>query len=394
MSERRRVLFLPAWNVHALHEGVVAYAHEANWILDNQMCYSGELPSHAAKVDGVICRHAFRKDFIDFVRELGLPTVAFEQSEALPVPRVTYNEAEIGRCAARHLLARGYKSLAFYHRGWTSSQRPRMEGFCAEAEAAGVEFVMLEPMEQPLYGKDDAFTWEWLDQQLGAIRNPVGVMAINDLVAGPLVDALLDFGYSVPEQIAVVSAENDPMLCDVASVPISSVESCTHRMGYEAARLLDRLMDGEAPPAEPILIDPGEVHTRASTDTVAIHNLHAARALRFAWTHYREPITVDSVSAHVSVTRRRLQTLFHDHVGRTMQEEIVRVRLADACRRLKETSMRIHEIASTVGFSSSLHLHRSFQSAFGMGPKAFRETGEVPDFGVLPAQAGGQPSVG
>jgi len=165
-------------------------------------------------------------------------------------------------------------------------------------------------------------------------------------------------------------------------------------VGYEAARLLDGLMAGEAPPAEPVLIEPGEVQTRVSSDTVAIRNLHAARALRFVWHHYREPITVDSVSAHVPVTRRRLQTLFHDHVGRTMQEEIARVRLADACRRLKQTSMKIQEIAAAVGFSSSLHLHRSFQSAFGMGPKLFRETGEVPDFGVLPAQVGGQPLAG
>ncbi|MBT7068982.1 MAG: helix-turn-helix domain-containing protein, partial [Verrucomicrobia bacterium] len=198
----------------------------------------------------------------------------------------------------------------------------------------------------------------------------------------------------VPEQIAVVGAENDPMLCNVASVPLSSVESCPRRVGYEAARLLDGLMAGEAPPAEPVLIEPGEVQTRVSSDTVAIRNLHAARALRFVWHHYREPITVDSVSAHVPVTRRRLQTLFHDHVGRTMQEEIARVRLADACRRLKQTSMKIQEIAAAVGFSSSLHLHRSFQSAFGMGPKLFRETGEVPDFGVLPAQVGGQPLAG
>jgi len=393
MSGRRRVLFLSAWNGPALHEGVVAYAHEANWILDNQMCYSGELPP-TVKADGVICHHLFRKDILDFAGALGLPTVGFEESKALPVPRVHYNEAEIGRSAARHLLARGYKTLAFYHRNGTTCPPPRMEGFRAEVEAAGGECILLQPPEHASSRQGDAIQWEWLKQKLEAICAPLGIMAINDLLAGPLVDALLDLGYSVPEQIAVVGAENDPMLCDVASVPLSSVESCPRRVGYEAARLLDRLMSGDAPPAAPVLIDPGAVRTRASSDTVAIRNLHAARALRFVWRHYREPITVDSVSAHVPVTRRRLQTLFHDHVGRTMQEEIVRVRLADACRRLKETPMKIHEIAAAVGFSSSLHLHRSFQSAFGMGPKMFRETGEVPDFGVLPAQAGGQPSVG
>ena len=32
---RRTVLYLTRWNVQALHEGIVAYAHEAGWILDN-----------------------------------------------------------------------------------------------------------------------------------------------------------------------------------------------------------------------------------------------------------------------------------------------------------------------------------------------------------------------
>ena len=68
---RRRVLFLPAENVHALHEGVVAYAHEANWILENVMCYSGQLPGRG-RADGVLCRHAFRRDIMDFTRDLGV----------------------------------------------------------------------------------------------------------------------------------------------------------------------------------------------------------------------------------------------------------------------------------------------------------------------------------
>jgi len=322
MPQRRRVLFLLAQNVHALPEGVVAYAHKANWILDNMMAYSGVLP-HGKRADGALCRHSFRQDIIDFTRALDVPTVGFEHVDVLPLPRVYYNEELIGRRAARHLLERGHRTLAFYHRGWTPFQLQRMEGFQAEAEAA--------------------------------------------------------------EEIAVVSAENDPMLCESGAIPVSSVETCTWKLGYESARLLDELMDGVPPPEMPRRIDPGEVETRASSDLVAVPNLHAARALRFIWSHYSEPINVERVSEHVSVTRRRLQTLFHDHVGRTMQDEIARIRTAKACSLLKHSQMKIHEVAVAVGFSSSLHLHRTFQSALHMGPKAFRDQGEIPDFGILPA---------
>jgi len=180
------------------------------------------------------------------------------------------------------------------------------------------------------------------------------------------------------------------MLCDAAPVPLSSVDVRPREVGCEAAQLLDRLMAGKAPPAAPLLVEPGPVRTRVSTDMTALPNLHAARALRFIWTHYRDPINVDSVSAHVPVTRRRLQTLFHDHMGRTMQEEIARVRIADACLMLKKSRMRINEIASLTGFKSSLHFHRTSQSLLNMGPRAFRETGRIPDLGVLPALVGDQ----
>ena len=385
MSQRRRVLFLPAWNVPALHEGVVAYAQEANWVLDNMMSYSGQLP-HQKRADGVICRHSSRPDIIEFTRELNVPTVGFEHTDMLPLPRVYYNEELIGQRAARHLLERGYETLAFYHRGWTPFQMERMVGFRAEVEAAGARFILLEPEGASMADVTaPTIEWKWLREALAGLEKPIGVMAINDQLARPLIDALLDFGYDVPEEIAVVSAENDPMLCEIGAIPVSSVETCTWKLGYEAARLLDELMDGAPPPDEPRRIDPGEVATRASSDLVAVPNRHASRALRFIWTHYTEPINVDRVSERVPVTRRRLQTLFHVHVGRTMQEEIARVRTAKACSLLKESRMKIHEIAAAVGFSSSLHLHRTFQSSLQMGPKAFRDNGAAPDFGILPA---------
>lgn len=380
----RRVLCLTAWHDHALHEGVVAYARGAGWVLDNRMCYSGQLPT-GVRADGVLCRHLFRSDIMDFTRELGVPSVGFEHADDLPLPRVYFNDEKIGRRAAQHLFVRGHKVLAFCHLQGPQYQLSRKAGFKAEAVAAGARFVELEPdLSAP--ARSPEARWDWLKQKLSLITMPIGIMAINDQLARTLVEALLDLGYSVPEQVAVVSAGNDPMLCETGVMPISSVETHTRQVGYEAARLLDRLMEGEPPPEKTALIEPGDVETRASTDLVAVPNLHAARALRFVWTHYKDPINVDSVSSHVTVTRRRLQTLFHNHVGRTMQEEIARVRLAEACRLLKRTSMKIHEIAAKVGFNSSLHLHRTFQSTLQMGPKAFRERGAIPDSGVLPAQ--------
>ncbi len=352
------------------------------------MSYTGQVPD-GAPVDGVLCRGTARVDVMSFLRGVAVPVVMLDRCDGDAWPCVTCCDESIGRSAARHLLQRGYRTLAFCGRADTRQRALRMKAFKVEVEAAGHRFVGLEPPPQgSLRLESMPSIREWLAPMLSTLHVPFAIMVGDDLEAMPLVDVLLACGYAVPEQAAVISVGNDPLLCNAARVPVSSVDIRPRDVGYEAARLLGRLMAGKAPPTSPVVVDPGPVRTRASTDAMALPNLHTARALRFIWTRYRDPINVDSVSAHVPVTRRRLQTLFHEHMGRTMQEEIARVRMADACLMLRRSGMRINEIASLTGFKSSLHLHRTSQSILGMGPRAFRETGAMPDFGVLPAQVG------
>ncbi len=349
------------------------------------MAYTGRVPAGNG-VDGVLCWRANRTDVTGLMRGLNVPVVGLDRSGDHAWPSVSCCDESIGRAAAEHLLTRGHRTLAFC--GPTGAAR--LPGFKAEAEAAGARVVHLAPPEGASVLSSSETIRDWMAPMLSSLHMPLAVMVAEDLEAPPVIDALVGCGYSVPEQVAVVSAGNDPMLCDVAQVPVSSVDVCAYDVGYEAARFLAHMMEGAAPPSEPRRIAPGPVKVRASTDAMALSNLHAARALRFIWTHYRDPINVESVSGHVPVTRRRLQTLFQEQLGRTMQEEIARVRLAEACLMLKRSRMRIHEIATLTGFKSSLHLHRTAQSILGMGPKAFRETGTIPDFGVLPAQVGDQ----
>ncbi|MBL7077954.1 MAG: substrate-binding domain-containing protein [Kiritimatiellae bacterium] len=385
---RRTVLYLAAWNVQAVHEGIVDYAHEGGWILDNSMCYTGAIPDGVVP-DGVICRHAYRADIIDFARSLDVPTVAFEHDDRLPVPRVYYDEEEIGAMAARHLIDRDFKVLCFLHLGFTPYQMPRMDGFRREAEAAGCRFVALSPPQPPKsWHPAPGEAWTWLEQAMGTFDEPIGMMVTNDQIARPTIDALAHMGYRVPTQVAVVSAENDAMICEIAAVSISSVEAATRRIGYEAARMLDRMMDGEAPDRETLRVPPTHVEVRESSDIRAIDNIHAAEALRYIWRHYREPMRVEHVAEEASITRRHLQTLFDKHVGHTMQEEIARVRTARACHLLKTSALKVNAIAAQSGFNTSLHLHRTLQTIVGMGPKAFRDSGEMPELGCVPASVG------
>src|SRR5204863_8853243 len=115
---------------------------------------------------------------------------------------------------------------------------------------------------------------------------------------------------------AVVGADNDEPICRIASPPLSSVMINDHQRGYEAAALLDRMMNGQPPPADPVYVEPVGVATRASTDIMAIDDAAVVKALRFLRDHAGERISVDDVVKEVPLSRSVLEPRFRKIVGR------------------------------------------------------------------------------
>jgi LacI family transcriptional regulator len=199
-------------------------------------------------------------------------------------------------------------------------------------------------------------------------------MAGNDLNALTTIRLVRDLGYLVPEEVAVVGVDDTEILCDLAPVQLSSVNCNFEQQGYEAAALLERLMNGGAAPAEPIIISPRGVTWRRSTDTLAIPDLDTAKALRFLRDHHSEPIAIKNVRAELTGSLRHVQGVFRKHVGRTMAEELTRLRVTHAKELLADPKMKIDSIALASGFASRFHFIRSFQRVMAQSPSAYRRS--------------------
>src|SRR5262249_56638776 len=68
-----------------------------------------------------------------------------------------------------------------------------------------------------------------------ALPKPVGVMACYDIRGRAILDACRQLGVSVPDEVALISVDNDELICDLADPPLSSVIPDTLRTAYEAA---------------------------------------------------------------------------------------------------------------------------------------------------------------
>src|SRR5581483_9353530 len=134
----------------------------------------------------------------------------------------------------------------------------------------------------------------------------------------------------------------------------------------EAAALLDRLMRGERPPAEPLRIAPSRVVTRLSTDVLAVDDPEVAGAMRFILANFRRGISVDDVAAQAHVSRRHLQDRFLNKTGRTIMEMIALQRLDRAKQLLGETEAKIHTVAQQSGFSTGERMSKVFRRLVGL----------------------------
>ena len=75
---------------------------------------------------------------------------------------------------------------------------------------------------------------------------PLGIFAVHDDRGYQVLDACRRIDLRVPQEVAVLSVDDDPILCKMAIPPMSSIRFDFEEAGYLAATWLDRLMDGRS----------------------------------------------------------------------------------------------------------------------------------------------------
>ena len=290
------------------------------------------------------------------------------------VPLVHTNDRSVGRRGAQHLLERGFRNFGFieYPIFWSTERRIGYEEVVREA---GLECQTYK-LAHPSASLGGPGFWEQQQQILvdwiRSLPKPVGVMTSTDLIGQQFLEACQRAAVVVPEQVAVVGADNDELICNICFPPLSSVIINDEQRGYQAAAVLDQLMSGGEPPHETVYVEPLGVASRASTDILAIDDQTLAAALRFVRDHACEGISVEDVVRAVPLSRSVLERRFRKTVGRSVNDEIVRVRLNRAVELLSATQLELKAIARKAGFGSPSYMGAVFREKLGCTPGSYR----------------------
>ncbi len=319
--------------------------------------------------DGIIARVETPR-IARAVTRAGVPAVDLSAARLVPeLPWVETDDEQIARLAAEHLLERGFKHFAYCGDARFNWSAWRERHF---TRAVGVVGHRVHVFPGGAVGTDVAVEARKLRAWLQDLPKPVGIMACYDIRGQQVLDACRHCGLAVPAEVAVIGVDNDELLCDLASPPLSSVIPNAHRTGYEAAALLNQLMAGRRVPVLAHLIAPLGVAARQSTDVLAVDDRDVARAVQFIREHACERIDVSDVLRAVPLSRRVLEQRFQRLLGRTPHEEILQVRLSRVKQLLGETDLPLYVVAERTGFEHVEYLSVVFKRETGVTPSGYR----------------------
>lgn len=362
----------------AVLHGIISFAaHERSWTLHNLVPlrnYDSYL--ERLKPDGVIAQVSTPKA-VRALASLGKPVINVSNMlPQSPFPRVGMDNLAVGRLAAEHLLERGFRHFAFVGQRHHANSEQRAAGFVQRLRKAGFSCHCLFRA-----GTISDTAWQREDSPLACfvdgLPKPVGLFARNGLWAADVAKACRRLRLQVPDDVAIVGVDNDPLECGLSQPPLSSVEVPAEQIGLRAAMLLEDMMNGKASPRSPIILPPVRVVTRQSSDVLAVEHADLRGALEYIRNHAGEPITVSDVLREVPVSRRALEQRFAHALGRSPAQEIVRVHILRAKNLLSDTDWPMPAVAERSGFTSASRLSAVFRRVVGVAPTTYRQRGRL-----------------
>lgn len=360
---------------YEIFAGIREFAEEqGEWELE-----LGDFPQYEMqndkKFNGIIGR--ITKGILDAGRKAKIPIVNVQIDSPVlsKVPTVNFDAKSAGRLAAEHLITRGLKRLVSFGFKGSYTSKLHYEGMKEVSKEHG--YPCKRYLIPPNFSDQERVWKQFFDYTNKAIASwqaPVGVGFSSDELAFAVVTICKARGWNIPEQMAVIAMNNETIICNACNPTLSSIDMSDRRCGYEAAQLLYRMMNGEKISNNHIqLIPPKELILRRSSDAYAVDDAALSRALAFMSENSHLRISVADISKAAGIGRQTLEHRFRRQLNRTVNDELIRLRVSKMKRLLVESPQTIGEISNIVGFGTTANMHVMFKRLTSMTPITYRE---------------------
>lgn len=203
------------------------------------------------------------------IEEQKVPYILLDRSFlGMPSNFVGVDDVKVGSMATEHLIDVGCRRIGHIRGMNTSTAVGRLEGY---NQALTKRDLIPQPGYVIAGRSTDSDSWssghEAMKKLLKLNPVPDGVFCYNDPIAIGVIDAILEAGYRVPQDIAVIGCGNlhfDKSL----RVPLSSVDQQSIEIGERAGKLILSVIEAKVPPQpKSIMLDPSLVPRESTRRT-------------------------------------------------------------------------------------------------------------------------------
>ena len=298
------------------------------------------------------------------------------------------DNVSVGRDAARYFNSLGhFASYGFVHGAirypWSSE---REEGF-RSIMSHRTPLSVYPPLKQHLVSSTTSaplpfIPYDKIEKWLDKLPKPAAVFAANDHFARRVLNACIQLGIKVPQQVTIVGCDNDSFIWQNTKPPLSSFQLPFQKLGFKAAQTLDRLLNNKVAPQRIIRVAGTQLCERGSSIHIPPATALVEKARNYITEHACNGIRVIDVVEHIGVSRSLLDLRFRQICGKSILEYILDTRLHEVCLKLTNTKRTILQIGHDCGFNDPDNLKRLFKKRFGISMRDFRNnrrtTGDRP----------------
>jgi LacI family transcriptional regulator len=313
-----------------------------------------------------------------------------------PVPSVVIDDEKTGQMAAEKFLRLGYREFAFV--GALPDKSPRgfsegrYQGYMQRLATAGhtAQVFQYTPVVTATPTPNLAGWQQELARWLASLPTPCGLFACNDDMAVQVVRTAVMFGIAIPTNIALIGVDNDIVKCETPQISITSINQPFDRIGWEAGRVLDQLLQGQTP--QPLLrVAPLSVEVRDSTDYVMYRDPLIKAAITFIRGHLREQINATNIAKELKLPRRTLERHFREVLNESPARVLAMYRRQVALDLLLETNWDVAMISRAAGYTSPRIMTLSVQRHTGYAPNGYRRQARHGDAGAMSSDQNPEP---
>lgn len=306
-----------------------------------------------------------------------VPVVLMDQNPRTSTGRysnVNHDSAATAALAADELLRTGVEHFSYVpHALDTHWNRQREKALRETVKNRGKHFVAwgTTPFR---HGPTTARQDRLVAKRLGELPKPLGLLCANDQVAQRVIRIATGLGLSIPRDATVVGIDNDELICENTKPTITSVLPDFQQGGFTAAALLDAAIRNPDAPAVLASYGPLEIVRRQSTQRFDCRDALVGRAMSVIAARVFDPaFHTDELAHRLKCSRSLLEMRFRRESGRSIREEIRRIRFEKALALLKNPHQAITPIPSLCGYTSEAFFKRLFKKETGLTMREWRK---------------------